>query len=330
MKQKRLNGYQSMVGLGVDMFSQIDLEQIHLATLEVLANTGVRVDGEKPLKALADAGCIIEDGTDGKIVKIPQFLVEECIRTAPSTLFLAGREEKYDIPLMKGRTYFTPVKQPCYVFDIETGEYRLSTLQDVADTARLVDALDAYDMNDALVSACDVPPEVMDLHIFKATAANTSKFTMTFPALPVDKLEYFLEMASAVAGSEKALQARPFIIIGSAPISPLFWKKEAAECMMFTAEHNLPALAGSMVMAGGTGPTTLAGALVVHNAEELSGLVISQIARAGAPFIYASSLGMMYLKKAVACVGSPECALLNTASTKLAQLYDLPNIAGGT
>lgn len=326
MKRDRQNGYLSTVGAGLKLFSDGDLEQIHLTTLEILGQVGIYVEGEEAQNMYRRAGCRVE----GDIVKIPEYIVEEAIRTSPGSPHICGREEKYDVPMQKGRTYFCPVGQPCYVNDLETGEYRLSTLEDVRNTARLVDALDEYDMSDAMVAACDVPPEVMDFYIFAAQAANTSKFVMTFPAVDQDKQELFIEMAAAVAGSLEELQRRPFVIFGSSIISPLVLKKEAAASLVLAAEHNLPALGGSMVMSGGTGPATIAGSLALQNAELLAALVLTQTTRPGAPFICGSSLGMMYLKTAVPCVGSPESALLNAGAAKLAQLYNLPSCVGGT
>lgn len=325
MKRNRNNGFLSNNGLGLNLFSDADLEAIHEASMDIFENTGLYVEGEAPLKIFRDAGAKVE----GNIVKLPESLVIEALSKLPNTVYLYGRDDKHDIPLKKGRTYFTPGKQPPFIYDLETGEYRSSTLKDVGDCARLVDALDEFDLNDCLVVATDVHPEVQDFCNFAACAANTSKYVMTIPAMAKEKLELFIELPYAAAGGEKALKDRPFIIIGAGGISPLYLPENEAETTIFAAEHNLPTLGGSMVMAGGTGPVTLAGSLVVHNCETLFSIILGQLVRPGSPNIYASSLGMCNLKNANATVGSPEAALLNAASARLGDFYHMPTIVGG-
>ena len=86
----------------------------------------------------------------------------------------------------------------------------------------------------------------------------------------------------------------------------------------------------SMAMAGGSSPVTLAGTLVNHNAEVLSGIVLSQLTRKGAKVIYGSSTTAMDLRLASASVGSPECAMISGAVARLARYYALPSfVAGG-
>lgn len=325
MKREIVNGYESIVGTGIKLLSDTDLERIHKASLELLWQHGLLVEGENVREKYRQAGAKIE----GEIVKIPEYLVEEAIRTSPGSLLLCGRDSQHDILLEKGRSYFTPGKQPCYLTDPDTGEYRFTTRDDLAKMVRLVDALEEYDMNDATVVSTDVPPEVHDFYNFATCAANTSKYLMTIPYMPKEKLELFLEMPIAVAGGLENLQKRPFIRVGSGVISPQYMPQEAGETFITVAEKGLPALGYTMVMAGGTGPAALAGSLVQHNAEVLACLVLTQITRPGAPFFYASSLGMMYLKTAVTCVGCVEAALLNAAATQLAQMYNLPCGVGG-
>lgn len=85
-----------------------------------------------------------------------------------------------------------------------------------------------------------------------------------------------------------------------------------------------------MAMAGGTGPVTLAGTLVTINAEILTGVVLSQLVKKGAPVIYGSSTTNFDLRKATATVGSPELGLISAGVAKMAQYYNLPSfVAGG-
>jgi trimethylamine--corrinoid protein Co-methyltransferase len=85
-----------------------------------------------------------------------------------------------------------------------------------------------------------------------------------------------------------------------------------------------------MAMAGGSSPVHLAGTLVTHNAEVLSGIVLAQLVKPGAPVWYGSSTTTFDLKKGTAPVGSPELGLISAAVAKLGQYYGLPTFVAGS
>lgn len=325
MKRNHIAGYPAQTAFNLNVFTDGDLEQIHLATLEVLERTGVYFECDEAVEILKKAGAKVE----GKLVKFPSYMVEEAIRTAPKNLLLAGREEKNDLMIQKGRVYFTTFGQGTSVDDPYTGKWRPSTLKDAADAARLVDALESYDFVFDMVAATDVPQEVDSLHLFKKRTFNTSKHIIV-PAQGRERCELVTEMAVNIAGSLEALQDRPFFQFGGCPISPLSYPTEMAESLIYCAEKKLPIHCLSMSMAGGMAPTTLAGALVVHNADILSGLVLHQAVRPGAPFIYASSTSIMWLKRASAVLGCPEIGMINAGLAKITQMYGLPSFVAGT
>ena len=79
-------------GLSLNIFSEDELYEIHLATLEVLAKTGLFVEGDEALDILDGGGASVD--RKSKIVKFPPYLVEDAIRSAPSRILLAGRNPK--------------------------------------------------------------------------------------------------------------------------------------------------------------------------------------------------------------------------------------------
>jgi trimethylamine--corrinoid protein Co-methyltransferase len=105
--------------------------------------------------------------------------------------------------------------------------------------------------------------------------------------------------------------------------------RDATEVIIAAARLGLPDTILSMAMAGASAPVTLAGTLVTHNAEVLSGVVLSQLAERGSPVIYGSSTTAIDLRLATASVGSPELALISAACAQLAQRYALPSFIAG-
>lgn len=213
MKRAKQAGYLSLTATSLELFSQGDLKQIHLATLEVLEQTGIYLESMEAVDILCKAGATAK----GNIVKIPEYLVEEAIRTSQGSLFMAGREEKYDIMFQKGRTHFTPFSISPYIDDPETGEYRYSTRKDQSKAVRLVDALDQYGMSAAMLALSDVDPEVENFYLFESQITNSSK-PMDAPSMPKDKFELLVEMSIAVAGSPEAA----LINVGVAKLAQMY------------------------------------------------------------------------------------------------------------
>jgi trimethylamine---corrinoid protein Co-methyltransferase len=312
-------------GVEFRVLTDDDLADIHLGTLEVLERTGVFVEDEEAREIFAGAGATVDARG---VVRIPGHVVEQAIRTAPSKLRLAGRNPKNDVVLEAGRVGFTNFGEGVQIVDPYTGELRAPTKQDVANTAKVVDALPHVDVYERALVAEDIDQRVVHLHQAEAWMTNTSKhgFMGSGNGYLSRKL---IEMASAVVGGLDKLRERPIISFITCPVSPLKLVRDSCEIIMTAARGHVPVNILSMAMAGGSSPVTLAGTLVTHNAEVLAGLTLNQLTRPGAAVVYGSSTTAMDLRLAAASVGSPECGLINAAVAQIARFYLLPSWVAG-
>lgn len=327
MRRNLHAGKKPSGGLGFTVFTEDELYEIHLATLEVLENTGLFFDDEEALAVLDGGGAVIDKKS--RIAKFPPYMVEDAIRSAPSKILLAGRNPKHDFVMERNRVGFTNFGEGVFINDPYTGEHRDTTKADVAASALIADYLSEIDVYERAVGASDVPTETVQLHNAEAWLPNTSKhgFMGSGNGYLTKKI---VEMAAAIVGGKDKLQQRPIISFITCPVSPLQLIKDSCEIIMETARAGLTINVLSMAMAGGSSPATLAGTLVDHNAEVLGGLVLSQCTRKGTKFIYGSSTTAMDLRLAAASVGSPECALINAAVAQMSTYYLLPSwVAGG-
>ena len=131
---------QNSQALGLNGLTDDELGDIHQATLEVLAQTGVFIEADEALEVFDGAGAEID--RRHKIVKIPPQLVEDAIQSAPSTILLAGRDPKHDKELGTGRVHFTNFSEGIEVVDPFNGVRRAPLKADLANAAKLVDYLD--------------------------------------------------------------------------------------------------------------------------------------------------------------------------------------------
>ena len=162
MKRNLFAGGLRSRGLSVNVFTEAELDDIHLATLEVLERTGVFVEADDARDIFKDGGCHAD--AENRMVRIPPHVVEEAIAAAPSKFVLCGRDPKNDFLMEPGRVAFTNFSEGIAVVDVETQRIRESTLQDVADIARLNDYLSEMDTHEISAGARDVPPETATVH----------------------------------------------------------------------------------------------------------------------------------------------------------------------
>ena len=327
MRRNLHAGKRQSGGLSLNIFTREELDEIHFATLEVLEHTGLLIDDDEALEMFHGAGARVDK--EKRIVKMPPYIVEDAIRSAPSKLLLAGRNPENDFIMEGNRVGFTNFGEGVFIIDPYTGEHRETTKQDVADSAKICDYLSEIDVYERAVGASDVPMETVQLHNAEAWFANTSKHGFMGPGNAY-LMQKITAMAAAITGGMDNLMERPIVSFITCPVSPLQLVPETCEIIMEGARSGMAVNILSMAMAGGSSPVTLAGTLVDHNAEVLGGIVLSQLTRKGAKVIYGSSTTAMDLRLAAATVGSPECAVINAAVAQMATYYLLPSwVAGG-
>jgi trimethylamine---corrinoid protein Co-methyltransferase len=326
LKRNAFAGRTRTCGLSLNVFTEGEVQDIHLATLEVLERTGVWVELEEALDIFADGGCRVDH--EARIVRIPPHVVEEAIASAPPSVVLCGRDPKNDIVVGAGRVGFSNFGEGIKVVDPETGELRASTKQDLCDIARLVDALPEVDVFEMAVVSGDQPPESFSLHNHEAAIVSQTK-PISGGAQDGRAVHTTVEMLAAVQGGPDAVRERPMMVMGTCPVSPLKLVRDFCEIVIESARVGLPSCVLSMAMAGGSSPVTLAGTLVTHNAEVLAGIVLAQLTERGSKVLYGSSTTAMDLRLVAASVGSPECALISAGAAQLARQYRLPSYIAG-
>jgi trimethylamine--corrinoid protein Co-methyltransferase len=210
-----------------------------------------------------------------------------------------------------------------YTYDLDSGELRDSRLKDVIHAALTADACEHIDFVASFAFPKETPAPIGFVAEFLAVLENTGK-PIYFTAADRKDLVFILEMAAAVAGGEDRLREKPFIIHYAEPISPLTHSAEAVDKLLLCADKGIPLNYVPALMAGGTGPVTLAGAIVQANAEALSGLVMQQLRAPGAPMISGFSATPLDMRYGTTVYGSPDERLTHAACADLYHYYGLP------
>lgn len=316
---------ESFGGARMSFLAEDQLEAIHRASMEVLRDTGVKVLSKEALDLFADGGAVVD--FDSGIVKFPNYVVEEAISSAPASFLCAGRDPNKDMTVGENRFSFVNFGQAVRIVDPETREYRDSTKADLSKIMRLTDALEPLDFSYRAVCSHDVPEVVEPLHNAEAIFPNTTKHF--FIGTDAQNVKRLIEMATVVAGSKDKLKARPLMSFIQPSISPLQLPPELCDVLIEAARAGIPTVIVCEVMTGATSPVTMAGSIVQHNAEVLSGVVLSQLTEKGAPVFYGSSSHTIDMRHASPVVGSPELGMFSNALSQMAKFYKLPCMMAG-
>jgi trimethylamine---corrinoid protein Co-methyltransferase len=302
------------------VFSESSLQGLHLAALEVLRHTGIRFYHQEALEMLKEAGAFI---SDGNLVKFPARLVEEAIASAPSRIIMCDRDGEPAVFLEGTETYFGTGSDCLNLLDPETGGRRKFAQVDLVDSYHLCDALPHIHFVMSNGIPADVNPTLTyDLQMALMLEHTTKP--LVFVTNDRASCQRAIDMAAAVAGGYEQVTEQQHILLYSEPSSPLKQSETAVDKLLLMAEYELPVVHSPGPLMGGTAPITMASGLAMSLAEILSGLVVHQWRRPGAPFVFGAGLHHMDMSSAQISYGSPEFQLTKTAIAELGRWYGLP------
>ena len=294
---------------------------IHAAALEILKNTGFQMEHSVAKRMLLEAGCNLS--RNGR-VRLPAHLIEDALRSAPKRILLYDQKGNPAMDLAGENWFYGTGSDTIFTIDLNTGQRRRTVLDDIGSFARLVDGLENMDFAMSMGNPEDVPIEDIYVYVFIEMVRNTNKPVIFIADNGADIAKIY-EIACIVAGGEKALREKPFILNYSEAISPLLFPENVMKKLIFCAEKRIPVCLPSGCNAGGGAPITLAGALALGIAENLVGLVVHQLAGKGSPFLFAPNVSVLDMRSAVVSYGCPEWSLTQAALADMRdEIYGIP------
>jgi len=295
-----------------NVLSEDQIELIFYAALDVLEGTGLRVLSHPALELLRQSEALI---TDGDLVRLPPGLVEQALKGHPSKINLRGRSRGTRVRLQKDQVHFSNGV-------VRSGQGGLSRVQDLADTARVVDSLPNLD--------CLTVPLDGDLAHSGRTGEALLRIVKECAKPLVLRTEHlqavkaFWAMASVIRGGEDSLRLNPYFLVQIAPESRLGLSEQALETLLFCADKSIPCALLPCCLAGKTAPASLAGALVHALADCCLGSVIGTLSRPGMPLVMGGRISMPSPGSGTALLGAPENWLVQAGLTDICKWLNLP------
>ncbi len=305
-----------------EILSADAIEAIHHASLAILHKVGIAVHAARARDLLVRHGGVL--GEDGRTIRCEPALVEAAIASAPSAFAMTARNPARNLCLGEGFLAFSTVSGPPNCSDLAGGR-RPGTLADLGNFLRLSQGFNCIHLlGGYMVEPLDSAVPVRHLEAGYLCLTMSDKI----PRLYCHNRQRTLDMLELVRLSHgcnaEEFQSRHacFAVINTN--SPLQIDAAMADGIVDMAEWNQPVVITPFTLAGAMAPITLIGALAQQNAEALAGIMISQLARRGAPVIYGAFTTNVNMRSGAPAFGTPEYAKAALISGQLARRYRLP------
>ncbi|MBD3216124.1 MAG: hypothetical protein GF311_26155 [Candidatus Lokiarchaeota archaeon] len=306
-----------------------EIERIHSTSLELLEDTGIRIESQTIREKLKTYGALEEEKDNTEIIKIPQELVLDCLKKVPKEFELWGPDGSYHFRINTKTMKFGTFGAAVNIFDPSCRKgVRKSTLKDSSHHIKLINHLENIDCSHMDVWPSDVP--FMELHF------HTLREWGRFAEKPYGMGCYgrtatndMIRITSLIAGGEKELINNPRLLGVFNPTSPLKLPKILLNGLEVLCKYKQPINISSAALAGSTAPVTLAGVLTQANMEVLATIAITQVLNSGTPVLYGSTNTIMDPLTGNSAYGSVEMGLITAASAQIAHFYGIPSKGSG-
>jgi len=298
----------------LEILSEEELEAIHRGALDVLETTGVRVEHDRALKLLAKHGCKVD--FEERRVRVPPWLVEECLRKCPSSYKMKARDPKCDLMIGGNTFYFMQGMGMRYV-DLDTWETRAATVEEHREAMIVADALDNLHLAGAYefyMERAGIPPVMVMLENLASGIRNSAKAEHF--GYGQDCERFAIEMA-------KELGINFHGELGSAV--PLTFYAEVVEATFSYVEAGFPIEPCVCMTLGGEGPATLAASVVLENAQMMASVVMAQLIRPGVGISIQHAIKPMDMRRGSPRFSAVSKSLTTVMTNQLLRRYRIPS-----
>src|SRR5579864_3137271 len=310
----------------IELLDREFIDRILAEAFELLERPGIRVQAPAALELVAAAGARVDTSTEGDVAHIPEALARRALETVPHEFFLYDRAGKPVVHYGGDSVHFDPGSSCVYLLDPETLEHRPAQAADLARLIQVTEMLPQYAAQSTALVCADVAAEMGDLYRLFLVLWYSNKPVVTggFSAAGGRRM---LELLALESGSHEQLRRKPRAVFDVCPSPPLTWTEFAAQSLIDLARAGVPAEIISMPLAGAAAPVTLAGAVVQHAAECLSGITIHQLAAPGAPVVWGGAPAIFDMRTGKTPMGAIETAMLDVACAEVGKSLGLPTHA---
>jgi len=303
----------------LQLLNQTAIARILNEALALLQIHGVKVRSPEVIEALQSVGVQTTDG----VARIPEYVVEKALESVPAQFRLFDRAGNPAVLYGGDEVHFDPGSSCLNILDADAEEPRLAQANDLVRLVQLTETLPQFAAQSTALTCDDAPKEIGDIYRLLLVLWYSQKPVVT-GAFSAETLRVMLDLLRAESGGQEALRRHPRAVFDVCPSPPLNWGEFGAVNLVDLARAWVPAELISMPLAGAAAPVTLAGSVVQHAAESLSGIVIHQAAQPGAPIVWGGAPAIFDMRTGTTPMGAIETAMLNAACAEVGKSLGLP------
>lgn len=305
-----------------EILSGEQIEDIHLASLELLETVGMRIIGEDARKIFKDAGAAVDEPS--LRVRLDRAMVLESVAHAPANFTLRGRDPAKKVRAGEGYMAFASVGGPPFCSDLDRGR-RAGNYADFVDFLKITQQINIIHVEGGCsIEPTDLPATTRHLDIYRAQIEYLDK-----PWKPQTigrvRIRDALEMVKlSLQETDANLAADPVFLAVVNTNTPLTLDSSMGEAIIEMAKASQVVCITPFTLAGAMAPASIAGALVLQNAECLAGIALAQLINPGCPVCYGAFTSNVDMRTGSPAFGTPEYTKAAQASGQLARRYNLP------
>jgi trimethylamine--corrinoid protein Co-methyltransferase len=297
------------------------IDRIIAEAREVVCKLGFEIHNKPVLNMLADHGAQVDEGNCN--ARLTEGLIDQALATVPRAfkLYDVLGNETHDF--RGDNVYFTPGSTALNILDNRSGELRRPSTLDYVRYVKVTSRLQQLASQSTALIPADVHDKIADSYRLYLSLLYGEKPVVT-GAFTVEGFEIMKDLQVAVRGNEPELRDKPLTIFSACPAAPLKWSDVTSQNLVDCARWSIPVELISMPLSGLVAPVTLVGSLVQQTAENLSGVVISQLVNPGHPILYGGSPAIFDVRFGTTPMGAVETMMIDCASSEVGKRLGMP------
>jgi trimethylamine---corrinoid protein Co-methyltransferase len=297
--------------------SKDELNQLHVATIDILKTSGMCFESEKAHEIFRRHGF----KTEGKLVYFTEKQIQTAVESVSDKWTLMARDASHKVEMNQDNYSVGMGGGSPHMINADQS-YRLATRQDYLNALKVGQSLDAIESWRVLVIPNDLPAANADMFMM----LNQVKYFNKVYALTDETSIEMLLITFGLKKQEMREQAAKGIVYGQItinPITPLVLDKTMCDRVITMAESGIAMNIAPMPVAGTTAPVTLPATLLLQNCEVLATLALTQLVTPGTPVAYGTLASNANMKTMGCVYGSPESRILEYAGAQMARYYGM-------
>jgi len=300
------------------------IKKIINEAMQILSTLGVEIHNDNVLAMLSDYGMKIEKDT--KKVYLNEDIIQRALNSSPASFKLFDVLERETHHFSEYNIYFTPGSAALNILDHSSQKMRKPNTTDYVNYAKLVSRLENIASQSTAFIPADVHEKISDSYRLFLSLLYGEKPVVT-GTFTIEAFQIMKELQLAIRGTKENLQEKPLTVFSCCPTSPLRWSDVTSQNVVDCAEYGIPVEFIAMPLSGFMAPVTIVGTLIQHTAETLSGIVISQLDKPGAPMLFGGSPAIFDVRYETTPMGAIETMMIDCAYNEIGKYLGLPTQA---